>query len=114
MANFPGFELPHLSEHTQHRLGRQVASLARDAGHLSDALARYASSTRHDVGRIAHDVADEALHQGTAAAKVIGKQAWKAGRAVQKDPLPAVMAVAAIACVLRLVLSGPSRRRSER
>lgn len=111
MAHFPGFELPHFTERNQDRLGRQIASLSRDAAHLSDALARYTTSTGHDLGRMAHDFADEALHQGAAAAQLIGKEARKVGRAVRKDPLPAVMAVTAIACVLSLVLSAPSQRR---
>jgi len=113
------YDLPFLDHSTQRRLNRQVSSLARDAGHITDLLARFTANARregghlaHDANGYAHDFADEAWHQGATAAKVLGKQALRAGRAVGKDPVPAVVAVAGLACLMALVTSaGNSSRR---
>jgi hypothetical protein len=112
MAHARGFDLSHFSNDAQNRFGRQVSSLARDASHLSDALSRYSADVRHDAGHLAHDLADEALHQGAVAARVLGKQAWRAGKAVRRDPAPTMAALVGIACLVSLVMaSGNSRRR---
>lgn len=79
------FDLSHFTDNAQHRFGNQFSSLA-------------------------HDLADGAMHQGAVAARVLGKQAWKAGKAVGRDPVPAIVAVAGLACLLSLVLSSGSRR----
>lgn len=109
MAHSRGFDLSHFTDDAQERFGRQFASLARDAGHLSNAMARYGNGARHDVSHLAHDFADDALHQGAAAARVLGKQAWKAGKAVRRDPVPATVAVIGLACLLSLVTSSSHR-----
>ena len=97
------YDLPFLDHSTQRRLNRQVSGLARDAGHITDLLARFTATARRDADLYAHDFADEAWHQGSVAAKVIGKQALRAGKAVGKDPVPAVIAVAGLACLMALV-----------
>ena len=110
MAHSRGFDLSHFADDAQHSFGRQFAGLSRDARHLSQALARYADHTRDDLGHVAHDLADGAWHQGRVAARVLGKQAWKAGNAVRKDPVPATVAVIGLACLLSLVTSSGRRR----
>ena len=113
------YDLPFLDHRAQHRLDRQLGGLAREAGRISELLSRYSSRAQrdaghyaHDAGRFAHDLADEAWKQGSVAAKVLGKQALRAGKAVRKDPMPAVVAVAGFACLLSLVLaSGRASRR---
>lgn len=104
------FDLSHFTDTAQDRFGRQFSSLARDTRHLSDALARYASHQRRDLGHFAHDFADDAWQHGAVAARVLGKQAWKAGKAVRRDPAPAVAAVVGLACLVTLVMSSGSRR----
>lgn len=106
------YDLPFIDHSTQRRISRQVSSLSRDASHITDLLSRFTANARreaghyaNDVNHHAHDLADEAWHQGTAAAKVIGKQALRAGRAVGKDPIPAVVAIAGLACLLALATS---------
>lgn len=106
------YDLPFLDHSTQRRINRQVSSLSRDAGHITDLLSRFTANARRDAGHYANDAnhyaqdfADEAWHQGTAAAKVIGKQAVRAGKAVGKDPVPAVIAIAGLACLLALATS---------
>ena len=106
------YDLPFLDNSTQRRLNRQVSSLARDAGHITDLLSRFTANAQREADHYAHDFADEAWHQGAAAAKVIGKQALRAGKAVRKDPVPAVMAIAGLACLMSLATaSGRSSRR---
>lgn len=111
MAHSRGFDLSHFTDSAQDRFGRQFSSLARDASHLSDALNRYTNGARHDVGHMAHDIADEALHQGAVAARILGKQAWRAGKAVRRDPVPTVVAVAGLACLISLVMSSGNSHR---
>lgn len=106
------YDLPFLDHSTQRRVDRQISSLARDAGHITELLGRFTANARREASHYGHDLADEALHHGAVAAKVIGKQALRAGRAVGKDPMPAVVAVAGLACLMALVASsGTSRKR---
>jgi len=106
------YDLPFLDHATQRRIGRQVSSVARDAGQITELLGRLSDNARREAGHYGHELADEAWHQGTMAAKAIGKQALRAGRAVKKDPIPAVAAVAGLACLM--VLVGASGRASRR
>ena len=111
-ASAMAYDLPFLNDHAQHRLNRQLSSLSRDAGHVTDLLSHLTSNARRDAGHYAHDFVDDAWRQGSAVAREVGKQAAKAGRAVQKDPVPAVVAVAGFACLLSLIFaSGRTRQR---
>ena len=109
MAHSSGFDLSQFADGAQDRFSRQFASLARDARHLSDALSRYTEGTRHDLSHAAHDLADEAWAHGRVAARTLGRQAWKAGKAFRKDPVPATVAVIGLACLLSLVTSSGHR-----
>lgn len=106
------YDLPFLDNSTRRRINRQVSSLARDAGHITELLSRFTANAGREASHYGHDLADEAWHQGAIAAKVVGKQALRAGRAVGKDPMPAVVAVAGLACLIALVsAAGGSQRR---
>ena len=111
MAHSRGFDLSHFTDDAQDRFGRQFSSLARDASHLSNALSRYSAGARHEVGHLAHDFADGAVHQGAIAARLLGKQAWKAGKAVRRDPAPTMAALVGLACLVSLVMASGSKRR---
>ena len=108
------YDLPFLDSSTQRRINRQVSSLSRDASHITDLLARFTANARRDADHYGHEFADEAWHQGAVAAKVIGKQAMRAGKAVGTDPIPAVIAVAGLACLMALVTSAGSSSRRKR
>ena len=96
----------------QHQLNGQLASLSREVAHMSNNMRHLGSGAGRDVNHFAHGLADTAWHQGAVAARVLGRQASKAGRAVGKDPFPAVVAVAGLACLATLIMSsGKSRRR---
>lgn len=104
------FDLSQFTDAAQSRFGNQFSGLARDVRHLSEALSRYTDHTRRDLGHFAHDFADDALLQGARAARIVGKQAWKAGKAVRRDPAPTVAALIGLACLVTLVMSSGKRR----
>jgi hypothetical protein len=106
------YDLPFLDNKTQRNLSRQISGLARDAGQITNQIARFTDHAKRDATQYAQHIADDAWEQGTAVAKVVGKQAAKAGKAFSRDPLPAVIAAAGLACLLALVLtSGRGHRR---
>ena len=105
------FDRTGFADDATQRIGRQLASLSREASHVTESLRRLTANTGRDAGHYAHDLADQALHQGTAVARVVGKQAWRAGRAVSRDPAPAIAAVVGVACLLTLVLGSGKRSR---
>lgn len=107
---FPSYDLQGLSDHAQRRLGRQLETLTKDMGHITGSLKRFGVEAGTDFGQIAHDVAGEAMHQGGEVAKLVGQQALEAGKAIRRDPMPTIMAVTAMACLLRLVISSNRRR----
>ncbi len=103
------YDFQGMTEHAQKQLGRQVQELLRDAAHISATLGRFGADAGNGVGQMALEVADEAIHKGAKAARIVGRQAWRTGKAVREDPMPAVMAVIGVACLLNLVLSRSRR-----
>jgi len=106
MFDLRGLNLPGLYDDAQSSLGKRLNSLAREASGISRSLEHFGSGARRDFGHAAHDFAD----YGQVAARMIGKKAWKAGKAVRKDPVPAVVAVAGLACVVSLLMSSGSNK----
>lgn len=98
------------THHAEDRLSRQIASLGKEASSIAETLSRYGARAGNKAGHFIHDVADEAAHGTAVVAHRAGRQAVRAGRAVSKDPLPAVVAVAGLACLLSLLLGSKSRR----
>ena len=110
MFDLRGHNLPHMYDEAQSALSRRLSHLARDASGISRSLEKFGAGAGRDVSHFAHDATDAALHHGASAARVIGKQAWRAGKAVRRDPVPAVVAVAGLACILSLIMSSDKRR----
>lgn len=110
MFDLRGLNLPNMYDDAQSGLSRRLSHLARDASSISRSLEKYGSSAGRDLSHFAHDATDAALHHGASAARMFGKQAWRAGKAVRRDPVPAVVAVAGLACLLTLVMSSGKRR----
>lgn len=94
----------HFSRDVEDRMTRQLSHLSHEVGSISQALRRLGGETRHEAGHLAHEFADQAWQQGAIAAKLLGKQARKAGKAVREDPVPSIVAVAGFALFLNLVL----------
>lgn len=106
--------LTGLYDDTQSSLSRRLTALAREASGISRSLDHFGDGARHDLSRFAHDATDFARHEGAAVARAVGKQAWRAGKAVRKDPVPAVVAVAGLACLVSLVMSSGNGKYSGR
>jgi hypothetical protein len=88
-------------EELHDRLAHQMSQLRREVDGLGHRAGRYGSHLHDD----ADDFADVLWRGGRVAARQIGRQASKAGRAVKEDPVPAMVAVAGFALFLNLVLS---------
>ncbi|WP_417308936.1 hypothetical protein [Devosia sp.] len=98
------------TQQAEDRLSRQIANLGQEASSIAETLGRYSARAGHNAGHFIHDVAEDAAHGTAVVASRAGRQAARAGRAVGKDPLPAVAAVAGLACLLSLLLGSRSRR----
>jgi HJR/Mrr/RecB family endonuclease len=79
-------------------LVHQISALRRDLTGSSRSLVRSATHTAADFG-------EDLLHQGERVARGVGKQAMRAGHAIQKDPVPTVVALAGFACLMSLILA---------
>lgn len=101
MSGFGGFDL----NFSHNDMNHQLAGMRREAAKLSDNLARLARHTGHDMARSGHDLTDLAMAQLPVAARLIGRQAKKAGKAVRRDPVPTVVAMVGIACLASLAMS---------
>lgn len=89
-----------LSRH-QHDLEDQISHLKRELSKLGRAAGHVGADVRHDAAELG-----EALWKGgSAVARSVSRSAVGAGRAVRRDPVPAVAAAIAAACILSLVLS---------
>ena len=87
------------------KLAGQVGRLSHDLGKLTRSLGKDA---KHSAGEMADDLshyASELVEQLTPVAKRIGKGARKAGRQLQQDPAPALIALGTFALVCSLVLA---------
>lgn len=103
-------DLKHLAGDVEHRLGRQLASLGNEASDIIEQLGKISTRTSRSLGHVAHNAADDFVHTGSRFARSASKQALGAGRAVGRDPVPAVIAVFGIACLLRLLLGRSAHR----
>lgn len=81
----------------QDDVGHHLAQLRREVASLSRSAGRYGNHLQHDLG-------EAVVRQGGALARELGHQAMKAGRAVQHDPVPALVATIGIACLARLMI----------
>lgn len=107
MAGFGGFDL----NFSHNDLDHQLAGMRREAARLSKSIAHMARHTGRDVVRSGHHFTDAALAQLPEAARLVGRQARKAGRSVQRDPVPTLVAMIGVACLASLALSRTKRRR---
>jgi hypothetical protein len=89
----------------QDEIVHHLGQLRRDVLALSGSAGRYGSQLQHGAG----ELGEVLVHQGAAVARQLGRQAKRAGQAVQRDPVPTVVAVFGLACLLSLVLGRKAR-----
>lgn len=88
--------------HTQHDISRRIAALGRE---LSRLAGQASYSAGHEVEHATNSLAALARRQAPRLARMARRQARLAGATVARDPLPAVMALAGLACLASLVLA---------
>lgn len=81
----------------------QIASLRAEIASISEAVSEYGG---HQLGDIQHNalaLAKEVRHQGAAVARQVSRQASSAGKVVQENPVPVIVALGTIALISALV-----------
>lgn len=86
-------------------LAAQIASLRDEIASISDSVSRYGNSHFRDVQHNAVAVVDQVRQQGAVAARQINRQAHVAGKAVQENPIPVIVALGTIALISALIFS---------
>ena len=92
----------HAGEEISENLAHQIASLRKQIDQISHSVNSYSI---HDLQHNAVAIANEVRHQGRAVARQVGRQANMAGRAVQDNPVPLIVALGTIALVSALIFA---------
>ena len=93
------------SEEFSENLVRQIAALRKEIASISDAVSDYSGHTFDDVQHNALALAKEVRHQGAVVARQVGRQANVAGKAVQENPIPVIVALGTIALISALIFT---------
>jgi len=90
-------------------LTSQIASLRDELSSISESVGKYSNNHFKDAQHNAVAVVDQVRHQGAVAARQIGRQANVAGRAVQENPIPVIVALGTIALISALIFTATDR-----
>ncbi|MEO8686018.1 MAG: hypothetical protein ABI414_14400 [Devosia sp.] len=90
-------------------LAEQISALREEIASISSSVSKYSNSRLHDMQDNAVAVVDQVRHQGAVAARQIGRQANVAGRAVQENPIPVIVALGTIALISALIFTATDR-----
>ncbi|MGV8955278.1 MAG: hypothetical protein ACOH2M_29550 [Cypionkella sp.] len=93
----------------EHDLSEQIDALREELASISNSVRKYSNSHLHDIGDNAVAVVDQVRHQGAVAARQISRQANVAGRAVQENPIPVIVALGTIALISALIFTATDR-----
>ena len=93
----------------EHDLAEQIEALREEIASISSSVRKYSSGHLYDIGDNAVAVVDQVRHQGAVAARQIGRQANVAGRAVQENPIPVIVALGTIALISALIFTATDR-----
>ena len=93
----------------EHDLAEQIAALREELDSISRSVSKYSANRVHDIQDNAIAVVDQVRHQGAVAARQIGRQANVAGRAVQENPIPVIVALGTIALISALIFTANDR-----
>lgn len=93
----------HNWQQTQEQLTRQVSRLAREVSAMSRTMHRMGAEIGDEAGAATADLIGATLHQGEVIAHDLGRRAKRVGKAVRKDPMPAVVTVVGLALLLSLL-----------
>ncbi|HTM77396.1 MAG TPA: hypothetical protein VL133_07180 [Devosia sp.] len=87
----------------------QIASLRDEIATISESVSKYSSNRLGEAQHNAVAVVDQVRHQGAAAAKQLSRQANVAGRVVQENPIPVIVALGAIALISAFIFTASHR-----
>lgn len=83
----------------------QIASLRKEIANISAAVGDYGGNSLDDVQHNAVALAKEVRHQGAVVARQVNRQASIAGKAIQDNPVPVIVALGTIALISALIFS---------
>jgi vacuolar-type H+-ATPase subunit H len=81
----------------------QIAALRKEIASISETVSNYGGHTLSDVQKNATALAREIQHQGAAVAHQVNRQAHVAGRAIQQNPVPVIVALGTIVLLSALI-----------
>ena len=87
----------------------QVAALRREIAAISEAVGNYGGHTLGNVQHNAVALAREVRHQGAVMARQVNRQASVAGKAIQSNPVPVIVALGTIALLSALIFMRDER-----
>ena len=90
-------------------LGERIARLREEIGELAHGLQDYGGHRYEDLQHHASALVRDLSRQLPAATEELGRHARSAGRAVQRDPVPFLVAVGTVALLSRLFMRGNRR-----
>jgi hypothetical protein len=90
-------------------LSDQIAALRKEIASISDAVSNYGGHALSDVQHNALALAKEVRHQGAVVARQANRQATIAGKAIQENPVPVIVALGTIALISALIFSRDQR-----
>jgi hypothetical protein len=90
----------------RHNVGRQIADLRHQVEALAKSVERSGGHLQHEAG----DLGEAIWHTGSEFAHQIERQSQRAVRAIEKDPVPAIVTAAAIIAAGAMLMLLLSRR----
>lgn len=90
-------------------LFEQLAALRKEIASISEAVSDYGGDTLGDMQHNARALAKEVRHQGAVVAREVNRQASVAGKAIQENPVPVIVALGTIALLSALVFMRDQR-----
>ena len=87
-------------------LAQQIAALRKQVDQMSHSVqSYYGSHAMDDLQHNAVALANEVRHQGRVVARQVGRQANIAGKAVQENPVPAIVVLGTFALLATLLFT---------
>lgn len=83
----------------------QIESLRKEVAAMSTAVSKYSGHALDDVQHGVAALAKDMRHQGTAVARQVTRQASAAGKAVQENPVPVIVALGVVALLSALIFT---------
>ncbi|KQX42821.1 hypothetical protein ASD04_02340 [Devosia sp. Root436] len=83
----------------------QIAALRKEIAAVADAVGDYGGHHLGDVQHNALALAKEVRHQGAVMARQVNRQASVAGKAIQDNPVPVLVALGTIALLSALLFT---------